>query len=324
MKLAAYALPAAIALAALPSAVPAAWAQSAPFPSKAVTIVVPFTAGSGSDTSARFFGEQLSKILNQSFVVENRPGASGVIAVNAVKNAPPDGHSILLASNSPIAVNPVTIKDLPYDPLKDLKPIAGVTRGMNALVVAPDSPIKTLADMVARGKEKKLAVGTYSDGYRLALEWLSSQTGVKFMNVPYKGGAPVFTDVMGGHLDVGVVDMGGAATIVKTGKLRAIAVSGESRHPEFPDVPTVKESGYPDYVNYSWTSFYVRSETPDDITRTLADAMQKALHSPAARDFVKKTGGELMPYTAEGMRDYQNIEIARFRSIADSAGIKPQ
>ena len=303
---------------------PVAYAQTNNFPSKAVTIVVPFTAGSGSDTSARFFGDQLSKILNQSFVVENRPGASGIIAVSAVKNAPADGHTILLASNSPIAVNPVTIKDLPYDPLKDLKPISGVTRGMNALVVAPGSPIKTIADLVSQGKEKKLSVGTYSDGYRLALEWLSSQTGVKFLNVPYKGGAPVFTDVMGGHLDVGVVDMGGAATAIKTGKLRAIAVSGETRHPEFPDVPTVKESGYPEYVNYSWTSFYVLSSTPDDVTRILADAMQKALHSDAAKAFVKKTGGELMPYTAEKMREYQNLEIARFRAIADSAGIKAQ
>jgi tripartite-type tricarboxylate transporter receptor subunit TctC len=303
---------------------PHAAAQNQPFPSRPVTIIVPFTAGSGSDTSARFFGEQLSKILHQSFIVENRPGASGVIAVNAVKNAPADGHTILLASNSPIAVNPVTIKDLPYDPVKDLKPISGVTRGMNALVVAPESGIRNMADLVTQSKGRKLSVGTYSDGYRLALEWLSSQTGAKFMNVPYKGGAPVFTDVMGGHLDVGLVDMGGVATIVKTGKLRAIAVSGENRHPEFPDVPTVKESGYPEYVNYSWTSFYVRSGTPEATTRMLADAMQQALHSDAAKEFVRKTGGELMPYTADGMREYQKVEIARFRSIAESAGIKPQ
>jgi tripartite-type tricarboxylate transporter receptor subunit TctC len=313
------------ALSGLAAIAPHAAAQNpAAFPNRPITIVVPFTAGSGSDTSARFFGEQLSKILHQPFVVENRPGASGVIAVNAVKNAPADGHTILLASNSPIAVNPVTIKDLPYDPVKDLKPIAGVTRGMNALVVAPESSIKNMADLVAQSKTRKLSVGSYSDGYRLALEWLSSLTGAKFMNVPYKGGAPVFTDVMGGHLDAGIVDMGGAATIVRTGKLRAIAVSGESRHPEFPDVPTVKESGYPDYVNYSWTSFYVRSGTPDGVTRTLADAMQQALHSDAAREFVKKTGGELMPYTADGMREYQRMEIARFRGIAESAGIKPQ
>lgn len=313
-----------LALLGFAALAPLAAAQAQSFPSRPVTIIVPFTAGSGSDTSARFFGELLSKSLLQPFIVENRPGASGVIAVNAVKNAPADGHTILLASNSPIAVNPVTIKDLPYDPVKDLKPISGVTRGMNALVVAPESGIKNMADLVNQSKGRKLSVGTYSDGYRLALEWLSSQTGVKFMNVPYKGGAPVFTDVMGGHLDVGLVDMGGVAPLVKTGKLRAIAVSGETRHPEFPDVPTVKESGYPEYVNYSWTSFYVRSGTPEATTRMLADAMQQALHSDAAKEFVRKTGGELMPYTAEGMREYQKVEIARFRGIAESAGIKPQ
>lgn len=312
------------ALTGIMAIIPLSHAQDKNFPSRPVSIIVPFTAGSGSDTSARFFGEQLSKIFNNAFVVENRPGASGIIAVTAVKNAPADGHTILLASNSPIAVNPVTIKDLPYDPVKDLKPISGVTRGMNALVVSPSSSIKTMADLVSTAKQKSVTVGTYSDGYRLALEWLSSQTGVKYKNIPYKGGAPVFSDVIGGHLDVGVVDMGGAAEMAKAGKLRVIAVSGETRHKQFPDVPTIKESGYPEYVNYSWTSFYVRADTPDDVTKMLADAMQKALHSDAAKEFVSKTGGELMPHTAEAMRDYQNGEIARFRRIADAAGVKPQ
>lgn len=312
------------ALAGLLSVVGASHAQDKPYPTRPVTIYVPFTAGSGSDTSARFFAEQLAKTFNGSFVVENKPGASGIVAVSAVKSAPADGHAILLASNSPISVNPVTIKDLPYDPLRDLKPISGVTRGMNALVVAPNSPIRTLADLVEKSKQKPAMIGTYSDGYRLALEWLSSQTGAKFQNVPYKGGSPVFTDVMGGHVDAGVVDLGGASELIRSGKLRALTVSGEARHKDFPNVPTVRESGYPDYVNYSWTSFYVRAETPDDITKKLADAMQVALHAQSARDFVKKTGGELMPYTAERMREYQNAEIARFRAIAESAGIKPQ
>jgi tripartite-type tricarboxylate transporter receptor subunit TctC len=318
MKLAKFAFAGLVAISSL------GYAQDKAYPTRPVSIVVPFTAGSGSDTSARFFAEQLSKTFNGPFIVENRPGASGVIAVNTVKNAAPDGHTILLASNSPISVNPITIKNLSYDPIKDLKPISGVTRGMNALVVSPNSKIRNLADLVAAAKKDSVSVGTYSDGYRLALEWLSSQTGVKFMNVSYKGGAPIFTDVIGGHLQVGMVDMGGAAEMIKSGRLRAIAVSGEARHKEFPDVPTVKESGYPEYVNYSWTSFYVHANTPESITKKLADAMQKALHSEEAKEFVKKTGGELMPYTAEAMRDYQNAEIARFRHIAEVAGIKPQ
>ena len=303
---------------------PVAHGQDKIFPDRAVKIMVPFTAGSGSDTSARFFGGQLATMLGQSFVVENRPGASGVLAVMAVKSAPPDGHTILLASNSPISVNPIVIKGLSYDPIKDLRPISGVTRGMNAFIVAPNSSIKTIADLVAANKARPLSAGTYSGGYHLALEWFSSLTGTKVMNVPYKGGAQVFTDVMGRQLDFGIVDMGGVAALVKSGKIKALAVSGETRHPDFPDVPTIKESGFPDYVNYSWTSFYVRSDTPDDIAGKLAAAMQKVLASQAARDFVKKTGGELMPFPPDAMRDYQRVELERFRRIAASAGIEAQ
>lgn len=303
---------------------PVAHGQEKNFPDRAVKIIVPFTAGSGSDTSARFFGEQLAAIFGQPFVVENRPGASGVLSVMAVKSAPPDGHSILLASNSPISVNPIVIKGLTYDPIKDLKPISGLTRGMNAFIVAPNSNIKTIADLVAASKVRRLSAGTYSAGYHLALEWFSSLTGAKVLNAPYKGGAQVFTDVMGNHLDFAIVDMGGVAPLVKAGTVRALAVSGETRHPEFPGVPTVKESGYPEYVNYSWTSFYVRSDTPDDITSKLAVAMQKVLASQAAKDFVNKTGGELMPYPPAAMRDYQRVEMERFRRIAASAGIEAQ
>jgi|PersoiStandDraft_1058852.scaffolds.fasta_scaffold15952_2 tripartite-type tricarboxylate transporter receptor subunit TctC len=305
---------------------PPAMGQAKDFPNKAVKVIVPFTAGSGSDTSARFFGEKLAAILGQPFVVENKPGASGVIAVMTVKTAPADGHMILLASNSPLSVNPVTIKDLPYDPLKDLKPLSGLTRGMNAYIVAPNSKLKTLADLVAASKQggPPLNAGNYSAGYRLALEWFAALAGIKLNQIPYKGGAPIFTDVMGNQLDMAIVDLGGVSPLLKSGKLRALAVSGERRHPDFPDVPTIKESGYPEYVNYSWTSFYVRAETPDDVTAKLANALQKALATNEAREFVKKTGGELMPYAPVAMKKYHRDELERFRRIADAAGIKPE
>ncbi len=311
--------------AALMAVAPSVMGQAKDFPSKPVKIIVPFTAGSGSDTSARFFGEKLSAILGQPFVVENKPGASGVISVMTVKNAPADGHMILLASNSPLSVNTVTVKDLPYDPLKDLKPLSGLTRGMNTYVVSPDSKLKNLADLVAAAKAspQPLNVGSYSEGYQLAMEWLANVLGVKFTYIPYKGGAPVFTDVMGKQLDFGLVDLGGVAPLMKSGKLRALAVSGEQRHPDFPDVPTVRESGYAEYVNYSWTSFCVRAETPDDITAKLADALQKALNSNEAKDYVRKIGSELMPYPPAAMQKFQREEIARFRHIADIAGYKP-
>ena len=314
-----------VAFLSLMLAAPLALGQAKDFPNKPVKVIVPYTAGSGSDTSARFFGEKLAAILGQPFVVENKPGASGVISAMAVKTAPADGYTILLASNSPLSVNAVTIKDLPYDPLKDLKPLSGMTRGMNAYVVAPNSKLITLADLVAAAKTEKQALnaGSYSDGYQLALEWLASVMGVKFNYIPYKGGAQVFTDVMGNQLNFGLVDMGGVVPLLKSGRLRALAVSGEVRHPEFPNVPTIKESGYPEYVNYAWTSFCVRSETPDDVTAKMVDALQKVLATQEARDFVKKMGAELMPYAPEAMRKFQQDEIDRFRRIADKAGFRP-
>jgi tripartite-type tricarboxylate transporter receptor subunit TctC len=315
-----------LAFLALMLTAPLALGQAKDFPSRPVKVIVPFTAGSGSDTSARFFGEKLAALLGQPFVVENKPGASGVISVMAVKTAPADGYMILLASNSPLSVNSVTIKDLPYDPLKDLKPLSGLTRGMNAYIVAPNSKLNTLADVVTVSKQggPPLNVGNYSAGYHLALEWFANLAGVKFNHIPYKGGAPIFTDIMGNQLDMAIVDLGGVSSLLKSGKIRALAVSGERRHPDFPDVPTIRESGYPDYVNYSWTSFYVRAQTPDDITAKLADALQKALATNEAREFVKKTGGELMPYAPIAMQKYHRDELERFRRIAEVAGIKPE
>jgi tripartite-type tricarboxylate transporter receptor subunit TctC len=300
--------------------------QAKDFPNRPVKVIVPFTSGSGSDTAARFFGEKLAGILGQPFVVENRPGASGVISVMAVKSAPADGYTILLASNSPLSVNPVTIKGLPYDPLKDLKPLSGLTRGMAVFFVPGNSNLNTLADLVSLGKKESrpLTVGTYSAGYQLVMEWFASLAGVKFTNVPYKGGAQVYTDVMGGQLDVGISDLGGVASLLKSGKIRPLAVTGEKRHPDFPEVPTFNESGYPDYVTYNWTSFCVRAETPDDVTTKLAEALQKVLATNEAREFVGKSSLDLMPLAPAAMRQFQMKEISGFRRIAETAGIQPQ
>ncbi|TWG85589.1 tripartite-type tricarboxylate transporter receptor subunit TctC [Cupriavidus gilardii J11] len=305
-------------------AVPAARAaeSAADFPSRPIRVIVPFTSGSGSDSSARYYGEALGKLLGQSVVVENRPGANGVIGIQALKNAPADGYTILLASNSPMSVNPIVMKNLPYDPLNDLKPVAGLSRNMNVFITAPDSPLKSMADVVAAARQGNgLPVATYSAGYQLAAAWFANLAGVRFVNVPYKGQAQIMTDIMGKQLQLALVDTGGALTLIRQGKLRALAVSGEQRHHDMPDVPTVRELGYPDYKQYSWVSFYVRAGTPDDITDKLAGAMQRILKTPESLAFMQAKGSDLMPYPPREMRAFQQAEIDRFRRVAAAAGI---
>ena len=303
-----------------------AQAQITGFPSRALKIVVPTSPGSGSDVTARFFGERLSAALGQPVLVENKPGGNGVIAAMAVKQAPADGYTIFLGSNSHMAVNPSVVKDIPYDGLKDFKPVTGLARGMMVFVTPSNSKIGTVAELVSTAKSTKerLNVGTYTAGFHLSAEWFASSTGTQFVNVPYKGAPEVFNALMGNQLDWGVTDVISAMPQVKGGKLRAVAVSGAVRHPDYPDIPTVKESGYPDYVNYTWTSLYIRAETPEAVSNRLVDAMQKILATPVARDFIAKIGSEPMALAPAEMRKFQISEAERFHRIAERAGIKPE
>lgn len=301
-------------------------AQDAPYPSRPIKIVVPTSAGSGSDTTARFFGEQLAAALGQSVVIENKPGANGVIAAMAVKQAPPDGYTLFLGTNTHMAVNPIVVKDLPYDPVKDFKFVSGLARGMMIFVAPPNSKLKNAADLVnaARTSAQQLSVGSYTAGFQLSAAWFASVSGTRHVYVPYRGAPEVFTALMGDQLDWAVSDLIAAVPQVKSGKLKAIAVSGDKRHPDSPDVPTLKESGYPEYVNYTWTSMVIRADTPEAVSLKLVDAVQKILASPAGKDFVAKIGSEPLPLGPAEMRRFQLSETERFRRIADGAGITPQ
>jgi len=215
---------------------------------------------------------------------------------------------------------------LPYDPVADLRPVAGLSRNMNVFVVPLTSPLKTMGDLAAAAKkqERPFNVGTYSAGYQLAAVWFGSLAGIRFTNIPYKGQAQIMSDILGSQLDLALVDTGGALPLLKQGKLRALAVSGERRHPELPDVPTVRESGYPDYIQYSWVSFYVRAQTPDDIVARLATTMQAILKTPESAAYVARSGSSLMPYDPDAMRSFHQTEMARFRRVAQAAGIRPE
>lgn len=311
---------------ALMAIAPSALGQAKDFPNRPIRVIVGTAPGSSADTGARFFSELLSPVLGQPFVVENRPGGDGVVGILAVKNAPADGYTLLLGSNSPLSVNPVVMKNLPYDPVKDLKPVYGIRKGMNVFVVAPDSPLATLSDLVTAAKNSKqlLNAGTSLANYRISVEWFGMLAGVKFNHIPYKGTAQVMTDVIGHHIDFGFVDRAVAAPLFQYGKLKALAVAGEHRYPGNPDVPTVIESGYPDFESYAWTAFYIRAETPEEVMVPLVKAMQQVMASTAAKEYIYKGGQEPMSLGPEPMRQFQLKELARIRRVVEAVGIKPE
>lgn len=301
-------------------------AQSS-FPSKPLRIIVPFTPGSGTDTAARYYAEPLGKLLGQPVVVENRPGANGAIGVMTLKNAPADGYTLLLATNSPITVNPLTEKSLAYDPFNDLRPISGLSRSMSVYLVPVSSPYKTLQEFTeaARSGPHALNIATYSAGQILANAWLSQLSGAKLQNVSYKGQAQIMTDLEGGHIDAALVDISGAVTHIKAGKVRALAVTSDKRHFQVPEVPTVQEAGFPEYLYLTWAAVYAAKHTPEPVAAVLENAMQKILDTDYARSYQAKFGGgSLMPLTAAQQAAFQKEEYDRMKSIADKVGIKPQ
>jgi tripartite-type tricarboxylate transporter receptor subunit TctC len=310
----------ALAAAALPGT---ALAQS-DFPNKPIRVIVPFAAGSGADGATRVIAEQMQRILGQTLMVENRPGASGAVAVLAVKQAPADGYTILVGTNSPMSVNPVVMKNPGYDSTKDFKPVNGILRSMNVWYVANESPIRSIPELVAASKIKPVSVGSYSAGYQLGVEWVATLGGVKVNYVNYKGQAQAITDVIGRTLDVGMGDMSGALPLIQSGKIRAIGVSGATRHPALPNVPAIRET-FPEYENYAWTSFFVRAETPSDAHGKLVTAMQTALRSPEMKRYFEVNGSDPMTdFGPERMAEHLRLEIVRFRRVAEAAGIKPE
>jgi tripartite-type tricarboxylate transporter receptor subunit TctC len=301
-------------------------AQKNDYPARSVKVIVPFSTGSGADHASRFFGDLLAKHFGQNFLIENKTGAGGVLAMNTVKAAPADGYTILMGSNSLMAVNPIMLKELTYDAVKDFKPIGGLTRGLNVIVVAKDSKYQSFAELLAAAKTSAVPLngGTYSLGYQLALAWLANVADVKFENIAYKGAGEIMVSLLGNQLDFGIVSFNGAVPLLKAGKFKALALSSDKRHPDFPDVPTIAESGFPEFTNYTWTSFFVRSETPADITHKLEEALQTVIATPLAKEYADQVLVELLPFKAEAMRRYQLEEIARFTKIAKEAGLEPK
>jgi len=314
-----YIIKIAVTIIAAFAAISFAVAQTKDFPNRSIRIIVPFGNGSGSDTNARFYADRMSVLLGQPVIVENKPGADATIGMMAAKTAPADGYTLVQGGISPSVVNAVVIPNLGYDPVRDFTPILGYGRNMNVILVANDSKFKSFSDLIASGRQasQPLTVGTFSTTLNLSAAWLGYLTESKMTNVPYKGQSQVMNDLMGNHLDFALVDLGGASMLIREKKLRALAVTGETRFPDFPEIPTVKESGFPEYVLYSWNALFVRSETPEYIRQKLADAVKNVMTSEDTLNKLHKPRGtEPLAINSDQLQTIQQEEIDRFRKIA--------
>ena len=299
---------------------------AAAYPAKSVRLLVGFAPGGGTDSAARTVAVKLSELLGQTVVVDNRPGAGGNIAADAVANAAPDGYTIGLANIGSLAVNPHMPDGTPYKTLKDFAMISnGVTFG-NILVVRIDSNIKTLADYIAaaKNKEKPLFYGSPGLGSagHLAGELLQARTGTSAEHINYKGGGPAMTALLAGDIQAIFASAPTAIPQVKGGKLRALAVTGAQRSQALPDVPTVAELGFPGYQATNWYSFVAPARTPDAIVKKLNEAIVAALRDPKTIERLETQAMEPDPSTSEQMRAFVEKEYETWGDVVRKLQLK--
>ncbi|GAB1383069.1 MAG TPA: tripartite tricarboxylate transporter substrate binding protein [Ottowia sp.] len=318
-----HALAALTAAAATLAALPVA-AQD--YPSKPISLVVPFGPGSGTDQFARVLAQALGDDLKVPIVVENKGGAAGFIAAQYVAKAAPDGYTLLTTTNTTQSANEHLFKKLPYDPVKDFAPITLVSTGQMLLLVRPDSPYKTLADLIAAAKKApgKLSFGAGSSSSQVASELLKQMAHVDALYVPYKSNPLALTDLIGGQIDFMFADAPTALPQVQGGKLRALAASGSKRVAAAPDVPTVAEAGVKGYDMSYWFAIYAPAGTPAAIVNKLNQAFAKATTSEGFKNFMAKTSGEVSLSTPEGLAQFQAADSKKWGQVIRAAGIKPE
>jgi tripartite-type tricarboxylate transporter receptor subunit TctC len=305
----------------------AAFAQPAiaqPYPSKPIRIVVPFAAGGAVDVVARVIGQRLSEQVNQPVIVDNKPGGHANIGADFVAKSAPDGYTVLLGANG-LASNMTLHKNIPFDTLRDFAPVAAVGYAPLVFVVPTASPAKSLQDFLslARTKAGGVTYGTAAAGGsgHLATELLKSEAKFDALHVPYKGGAPALTDLMGERIDFMLINPLEAAPHVKSGRLRALAVSSSSRLPMLPDVPTFKEAGIPGFEATVWWGFVVPAKTPKEVVAKLQDEILKALQNDAVRDKLVAQGAVVEPQDGARFGAFLKREIDKWATVIKTARI---
>jgi len=318
--------PAALLAAVLVIAVANAAAQT--YPARPVNLVVGFAPGGGTDTVARVMQRKLAEYLGQTIVVENRAGAGGTIAADVVARAAPDGYTILLATIAALAVAPHLNSKLPYKPLVDFAPISMATVSGNVLVVHPSVQAKTLAEYVkeANSNPKGIAYGTSGVGSagHLAGELFRLTAKANLTHVPYKGGGPAMSDLLGGQIPSVFASATTATPQVKAGKLRALGSTGAKRSAALPDVPTIAEQGYPGYQATNWYAYVAPAKTPKDIAARLNREIVKTLNDPETHAAILKQGEEPTPSTPEELAQHMASEYATWGRVIREAGIPPE
>jgi tripartite-type tricarboxylate transporter receptor subunit TctC len=298
----------------------------AQYPTRPVRIVVPATAGDGSDLLARTLAKAMSESMAQPFVIENRPGAGGSIGAAVVAKSVSDGYTLFLGNGSSHGVTPGLYARLPYDTVNDFAPIALIATAANVLVVGSDVPVTSYADFarLAREQPGRITIASAGNGSlsHLSVELLRSMARLDLLHVPYKGAAPGIADVAGGQVQAMIINIPSVMPLVKAGKLKALAATSASRPSSLPEVPTLAESGVSGYETLAWFGLLAPAKTPPEIVTSLHAEVQKALARPEVRETLARLGSEASGMGPGDFRTFIGSEIAKYSQVIKDAGIK--
>ncbi len=309
-------------------AITATAAAAQGYPSKTVRFVITYPAGGGSDFTVRPIAAKLTERWGQPVVVDSRPGGSAMIGTEFVVRSPADGYTLLLSASSEMAMNVVLFKKMPYDPLRDLQPITLVGTTPPVLLAHPSLPAKSMKELVALARAKPGALSYASIGngtpQHFAGELMKTTFGIQMVHVPYKGAAPALIDLLGGHVPIGLTAPTTAIPHIKSGRLRALAVTSAQRSGAMPEVPTVAESGAPGFDIVQWYAIWVAAKTPRDIVDKLHADITSIIHSPDYKQRQLEAGTDIVGSNAEALSLRQKVDIEKYRKIATAAGITPE
>ena len=302
-----------------------ATAQQASFPNRPVRIVVPYAPGGGTDIISRQLAAKLGEAWGQNVLVENRPGANGIVGTDLVLKSPPDGHNLVVVVGAHV-INGSLQKSMPFDPVADAAPVTLIATSPWVVVVTPSVPANTLREFIAHAKANpgKLRFGSSEPSSRLAGEQFKQQAGVDLTHVPYKGGSMIMTDMLGGHIESGFTSTLTVLQHYKSGKLRVLAVAGKTRHPSMPDIPTAMEAGLPQYETYAWYGMYTARNVPAEITSRIQKEIARIVQLPEMRDKLNQFGAEPVANTPEEFAAFTRAEFDKYAKLIKQAGIQAE